>query len=44
MVSETTLIEFTNAATSKLIEVLKEQEAEGSFLRIAATQNADGGR
>ena len=43
MVSETTLIEFTDAATSKLIEVLKEQEAEGSFLRIAATQNSDGG-
>ena len=38
-----TVIEFTDAATSKLVEVLKEQEAVDSYLRIAVTQNPNGG-
>ena len=43
MVSEQALIQFTDAAKGKLAEVLEEQDAKGSFLRIAATQNTDGG-
>lgn len=45
MVSEnqTALVEFTPAATAKLKEVLKEQDAENSFLRIAVTQTPAGG-
>ncbi len=37
------VVEFTEAATSKLQEVLKEQDAELSYLRIAVTANAQGG-
>lgn len=37
------VIEFTDAASSKLVEVLKEQDAVESYLRIAVTQNPDGG-
>ncbi len=36
-------VEFTEAASAKLAEVLKEQAAEGSYLRIAVTQNPQGG-
>ncbi|MDA0677423.1 MAG: iron-sulfur cluster assembly accessory protein [Chloroflexi bacterium] len=37
------VIEFTEAATAKLVEVLKEQDAVDSYLRIAVTQGANGG-
>ena len=37
------IVAFTDAASTKLTEVLKEQDAEGSYLRIAATQNPSGG-
>ena len=44
MVSEQqAVIDFTEAATSKLVEVLKEQDAVESYLRIAVTQNPAGG-
>ena len=44
MVSEQqAVVEFTEAATTKLVEVLKEQDAVNAFLRIAVTQNAGGG-
>ena len=36
------IVAFTEAASTKLSEVLKEQNAEGSYLRIAATQNPSG--
>jgi len=43
MVSSTTVIEFTEAATTKLLEVLKEQDAEGQYLRIAVATADQGG-
>lgn len=44
MVSEQqATIEFTEAATTKLVDVLKEQNAVDSYLRIAVTQNPNGG-
>jgi iron-sulfur cluster assembly protein len=43
MVSSTTVIEFTEAATTKLLEVLKEQDAEGQYLRIAVATADHGG-
>jgi iron-sulfur cluster assembly protein len=43
MVSSTTVVEFTDAATSKLLEVLKEQDAEGQYLRIAVATAEHGG-
>jgi iron-sulfur cluster assembly protein len=43
MVSSTTVIEFTEAATTKLLEVLKEQDAEGQYLRIAVATDEHGG-
>ena len=38
-----TVVEFTDAASTKLVEVLKEQDAVDSYLRIAVTQNPAGG-
>jgi len=43
MVSSTTVLEFTDAATTKLLEVLKEQDAEGQYLRIAVATDEHGG-
>ena len=43
MVSSKTVVEFTEAATAKLLEVLKEQDAEGQYLRIAVTTDDHGG-
>jgi iron-sulfur cluster assembly protein len=44
MVSEQqATIEFTEAAQAKLADVLKEQNAADSYLRIAVTQNPSGG-
>ena len=44
MVSEQqATIEFTEAAQTKLVDVLKEQDAAESFLRIAVTQSPNGG-
>lgn len=43
MVSSTTVLEFTDAATKKLLEVLEEQDAEGQYLRIAVITEAHGG-
>ncbi|HIF72494.1 MAG TPA: iron-sulfur cluster assembly accessory protein [Dehalococcoidia bacterium] len=43
MVSSTTVVEFTDAAISKLLEVLKEQDAEGQYLRIAVATADHGG-
>jgi iron-sulfur cluster assembly protein len=43
MVSSTTVLEFTDAATNKLLEVLKEQDAEGQYLRIAVATDEHGG-
>ena len=43
MVSSATVIEFTEAATDKLLEVLKEQDAEGQYLRIAVATGDHGG-
>ena len=43
MVSSKTVVEFTEAATTKLLEVLKEQDAEGQYLRIAVTTDDQGG-
>lgn len=37
------IIEFTDAASAKLVEVLKEQDAVDSYLRIAVTQTPNGG-
>jgi iron-sulfur cluster assembly accessory protein len=37
------VIEFTDAAAAKLVEVLKEQESVNSYLRIAVEQNPNGG-
>jgi iron-sulfur cluster assembly protein len=36
-------LEFTDAATSKLLEVLKEQDALSSYLRIAVSSTPQGG-
>lgn len=43
MVSSKTVLEFTDAATAKLLEVLDEQDAEGQYLRIAVTTAPHGG-
>ena len=43
MVSSTTVVEFTDAATTKLLEVLKEQDAKGQYLRIAVATDEHGG-
>ena len=43
LVSSTTVVEFTEAATTKLLEVLKEQDAEGQYLRIAVATADNGG-
>ena len=43
MVSSATVVEFTEAATTKLLEVLKEQDAEGQYLRIAVATADNGG-
>ena len=43
MVSSKTVVEFTEAATTKLLEVLEEQDAEGQYLRIAVTTDDHGG-
>lgn len=43
MVSSKTVLEFTDAATTKLLEVLDEQDAEGQYLRIAVTTAPHGG-
>jgi iron-sulfur cluster assembly protein len=43
MVNSTTVVEFTEAATTKLLEVLKEQDAEGQYLRIAVATADNGG-
>jgi len=43
MVNSTTVVEFTEAATTKLLEVLKEQDAEGQYLRIAVATADHGG-
>ena len=43
MVTSNTVIELTDAATSKLLEVLDEQDAQGQYLRIAVITAAHGG-
>ena len=43
MVSSTVVLEFTDAATSKLLEVLDEQDAKDQYLRIAVITAPDGG-
>ena len=43
MVTAKSLLEFTDAATSKLLEVLDEQDAEGQYLRIAVITAPHGG-
>lgn len=43
MVSSTTVLEFTDAATKKLLEVLEEQDAKGQYLRIAVITEPGGG-
>ena len=43
MVTSKTAIELTDAATSKLLEVLDEQDAQGQYLRIAVITAAHGG-
>lgn len=43
MVTAKTLLEFTDAATSKLLEVLDEQDAKGQYLRIAVITPPHGG-
>ena len=43
MVSSTIVLEFTDAATSKLLEVLDEQDAKDQYLRIAVTTAPHGG-
>ena len=37
------VVDFTDAATSKLLEVLKEQDALASYLRIAVSSTPQGG-
>ena len=41
--TETAIVSFTPAAIEKLGEVLTEQEAEGSYLRISASTGEHGG-
>ena len=43
MVASKTVLEFTDAATTKLLEVLDEQDAEGQYLRIAVVTTPHGG-
>ena len=43
MVSSTIVLEFTDAATSKLLEVLDEQGAKDQYLRIAVITAPQGG-
>ena len=43
MVSSTIVLEFTDAATSKLLEVLDEQDAKGQYLRVAVITAPHGG-
>jgi iron-sulfur cluster assembly protein len=43
MVSSTTVLEFTEAATAKLLEVLDEQDAKDQYLRIAVITAPHGG-
>ena len=43
MVTAKTVLEFTDAATAKLLEVLDEQDAEGQYLRIAVITAPHGG-
>lgn len=43
MVTSKTVVEFTDAAVTKLLEVLKEQESEGQYLRIAVASAPNGG-
>ena len=43
MVSSTTVLEFTEAATAKLLEVLDEQDAKDQYLRIAVITGPHGG-
>ncbi len=43
MVNSTTVLELTDAATTKLLEVLEEQEAGGQYLRIAVITAPHGG-
>ena len=43
MVTENAVVAFTEAATNKLREVLKEQDAESSYLRIAVNATPAGG-
>ena len=43
MVSSTIVLELTDAATSKLLEVLDEQDAKDQYLRIAVTTASHGG-
>ena len=43
MVSSTIVLEFTDAATSKLLEVLDEQDAKDQYLRVAVITTPDGG-
>ena len=43
MVSSTIVLEFTDAAPSKLLEVLDEQDAKDQYLRVAVITAPDGG-
>ncbi|MCZ6538801.1 MAG: iron-sulfur cluster assembly accessory protein [Chloroflexi bacterium] len=43
MVTSKTVLEFTDAATTKLLEVLDEQDAAGQYLRIAVITAPHGG-
>ena len=43
MVSSTIVLEFTDAATSKLLEVLDEQDAKDQYLRVAVITAPHGG-
>ena len=43
MVSSTLVLEFTDAATSKLLELLDEQDAKDQYLRVAVITAPHGG-
>ena len=43
MVSSTNVLEFTDAATNKLLEVLDEQDAKDQYLRVAVITAPHGG-
>lgn len=43
VIEDQQIVAFTEAAATKLTEVLKEQDAAESYLRIAATQSPSGG-